>query len=103
MPLSIDHLLLHPLIRCGTNYESADEALESAATNVNVHSQWAVDAKTTRGCKRDVYKVLRGPGGSDPERRGAIHSGGTGVLYMKKGYIAHPLFYAKFWPYSIRI
>ena len=48
--------------RCGTNYESADEALESAATNVNVNSQWAVDAKTTRGCKRDVYKVVRGPG-----------------------------------------
>ena len=56
-------------LRCGTNYESADEALESAATNVNVHSQWSVDAKTTRGCKRDVYKVLRGPGGSDPEHR----------------------------------
>ena len=59
-------------LRCGTNYESADEALESAATNVNIHSQWSVDAKTTRGCKRDVYKVLRGPGGSDPEHRGAI-------------------------------
>ena len=32
-----------------------------------------------------------------------ICSGGTGVLYMKKGYIGHPLFYAKFWPYSIKI
>ena len=30
-------------------------------------------------------------------------SGGTAVLYAKKGYIGHPLFYAKFWPYSIRI
>ena len=46
----------------GANYETADEALESAATNVNVNAQWAVDAKMTRGCKRDVYKVVRGPG-----------------------------------------
>lgn len=55
-------------LRCGANFETADEALESAATNVNVNAQWSVDAKTTRGCKRDVYKVVRGPR-SAPEHR----------------------------------
>ena len=32
-----------------------------------------------------------------------ITSGGTGVLYAKKRYIGHPLFYSKFGPYIIQI
>jgi hypothetical protein len=43
------------------NFDTADQALESAATNVNIHNKWAVDPKVTREAKKDVYKVIRGP------------------------------------------
>ena len=45
----------------GHNFETADEALEAAATNVNVHNRLAVSPEMTRGAKRDVYNIVRGP------------------------------------------
>ena len=43
------------------------------------------------------------PAMNDQHSPRAIFSGGTAVLYAKKRYIGHPLFYSKFGPYSIQI
>ncbi len=58
-------LALSDNLASSANYESAEEALESAATNVNVHTQWSVSPKVTRETKKDVHKVVRGPSEMD--------------------------------------
>jgi hypothetical protein len=43
------------------NFASADEAVESAASNVNIHNNWTVSPKFTKNIKKDVFAIVRGP------------------------------------------
>ena len=43
------------------NFDSADSAVESAASNVNIHNQWSITPKFTRSVKKDVFEIVKGP------------------------------------------
>ena len=49
----------------GQNYDSADTALEAAASEVNHHQSLAISLKFSREVKKDVLNIIRGPSGSD--------------------------------------
>ena len=49
----------------GQNFESADTALEAAASQVSHHQDLAISLKFSREVKKDVLDIIRGPSGSD--------------------------------------
>ena len=53
--------LLSGNLRESHNYDTSDLALESAASNVNLHSMVCVSPEFTRNVKYDVLKIIRGP------------------------------------------
>ena len=49
----------------GRNFDHADLALESAASEVNNHQHLAISLKFSREVKQDVLEIVRGPTGAD--------------------------------------
>jgi len=49
----------------GQNFELADTAIESAASEVNNHQFMAISLEFSRNVKKDVVDILKGPSGSD--------------------------------------
>ena len=53
--------LLSGNLRESHNFDSSDLAIESAASNVNLHSMISVSPEFTKEVKNDVLKIIRGP------------------------------------------
>lgn len=49
----------------GRNFELADTAVETAASEVNNHSWLAVSLEHSRNVKKDVFDLVKGPTGED--------------------------------------
>lgn len=59
--------LLSANLRTGANYELADTALESAASEVANHAFLAISIQFSRSVKKDVYEITRGPSKKNPQ------------------------------------
>merc|ERR1712112_168484 len=49
----------------GHNFQLADTALETAASQVNNHQWLTVSLQHSRNVKKDVYDIVKGPTGQD--------------------------------------